>query len=97
MGAPSIRMGVSGRGPVFGVEYRSEPPALICWSRGTLQDPAPPRPWSRRGTTSLGDTALLCELDHHHVHNGRTIQLRDGRWLNADGWTDGPGRWEHSD
>lgn len=53
-------------------------------------------PWARCGTTSLTETALICELDHHHVHHGRTIQLRDGRWLSADGWVDGPGLWEHS-
>jgi len=52
------------------------------------------QPWSRCGTTSLAETALICELAHHDVHSGRTIVLRDGRWLSEGGWVDGPGRWE---
>ena len=44
-------------------------------------------PWARHGTTSLGDTVLLCEATHHDLHSGgHTIRLKDGRRLGPDGW-----------
>ena len=47
-------------------------------------------PWATSRTTSLRDTALLCEQTHHELHTGRTIRLKDGRWLNAQGWCADP-------
>jgi hypothetical protein len=44
--------------------------------------------WARTGTTSLSTTVPLCEADHHHLHTGRTLLLRDGRRLTADGVVD---------
>ncbi len=43
-------------------------------------------PWSDVGTTSLGDTVLLCEQTHHDLHSGKTILLKDGRRLGPHGW-----------
>lgn len=41
--------------------------------------------------TSLEDTVLLCPMSHDDVHvGGKTIRLKDGRYLNATGWVDGP-------
>ena len=48
--------------------------------------PHHPDAFARCGTTTLGDTALLCEPEHDAVHNGQTITLKDGRRLNASGW-----------
>ena len=48
-------------------------------------------PWATSGTTSRDDTIMLCEQTHADLHLGRTaIQLKDGRWLDADGWTTKP-------
>ena len=47
-------------------------------------------PWAECGTTSLSDTVLFCEQTHHHLHTGRTIRLKDGRWLGPRGWVNGP-------
>ena len=45
------------------------------------------------GATSLRDTAMVCQPCHHDLHVGKkTLRLRDGRWLDENGWTDGPGR-----
>jgi hypothetical protein len=47
--------------------------------------------YARHGVTSHRETVLLCPASHHAVHEGgKTIQLKDGRWLNADGWVSGP-------
>jgi hypothetical protein len=41
--------------------------------------------------TSLADTVLLCERTHQDTHEGgRTILLKDGRYLGPDGWATGP-------
>ena len=42
--------------------------------------------WARHGTTALRETVLLCESDHGAVHRGRTLTLKDGRRLDANGW-----------
>lgn len=48
-------------------------------------------PWATCGTTSRADTVMLCEQTHADLHLGRqAIQLKDGRWLNAQGWTARP-------
>ena len=45
--------------------------------------------WSLVGTTSLADTVMLCEQAHHDLHiGGKTLKLRDGRYVNAAGWVD---------
>jgi len=46
-------------------------------------------PWARSGTTSLGQTVLLCEQTHHDLHSGKTIRLKDGRRLGPHGWLEG--------
>ena len=54
--------------------------------------PHHPTPYAISGTTSLQDSVLLCEQNHHdlHVHR-RTLRLKDGRRLGPDGWiTDQP-------
>jgi hypothetical protein len=49
------------------------------------------------GTTSIAETVMCCEQTHRDVHSGgRTIRLKDGRWLSAAGWVDGPGLWERA-
>ncbi len=38
--------------------------------------------------TSLDETLNVCDTLHHDLHTGkRTVQLRDGRWLNENGFT----------
>jgi hypothetical protein len=55
--------------------------------------PHHPDAWARTGRTCLTDTVLVCERNHRDVHvGGKTLRLRDGRWLNEHGWTDGPSR-----
>ncbi len=50
-------------------------------------------PWAQCGTTSLGDTVLLCEQTHHDLHVGKkTLRLKDGRWLDEHGWVTRPAR-----
>ena len=67
-----------------------------CQSRGCRrpgQIPHHADPWARCGTTSLRDTALVCQPCHHDLHVGKqTLRLRDGRWLNENGWTDSSSR-----
>jgi hypothetical protein len=46
------------------------------------------RPWARTRRTSLRDTVLVCERDHHHLHSGHTLVLKDGRRLDQNGWLD---------
>ena len=43
-------------------------------------------PWAGTGSTSLADGVLLCKANHADVHGGRTIRLKDGRYLGPDGW-----------
>ena len=41
--------------------------------------------------TSLDETVGVCDTLHDHIHVGkRIVQLRDGRWLNENGWTTEP-------
>ncbi len=48
-------------------------------------------PWSRRHTTSLDDTAMLCERCHHDLHlGGVRLRLRDGRRICDQGLVDDP-------
>jgi hypothetical protein len=48
-------------------------------------------PWAVCGTTSIADTVWLCEQTHHDIHaGGKTVRLKDGRYLNEHGWADGP-------
>jgi len=47
--------------------------------------------WASTGTTSYMDSIPVCHHTHHDLHQGhKTIRLRDGRYLSADGWTDRP-------
>lgn len=58
---------------------------------GSRLVPHHPDAFARTGRTSLGDTAWICQQHHHDLHLGkRRLRLRDGRWLDEDGWADGP-------
>lgn len=46
--------------------------------------------YAKFGRTSMAETVWLCPRLHDAIHRGKTVQLRDGRWLNADGWTTAP-------
>ena len=53
--------------------------------------PHHPDAYARSRTTSLRDTVWMCERCHHDLHSGgKTLRLRDGRWLDEAGWTNGP-------
>jgi hypothetical protein len=53
---------------------------------GSKLIPHHPDAFANCGTTSCNDTAMLCESDHAHLHDGGTLRLRDGRLLNQNGW-----------
>ena len=38
--------------------------------------------------TSLDDTLPVCDALHHAIHEGHTIRLRDGRYVDEHGWVD---------
>jgi hypothetical protein len=60
-----------------------------CRRRGTIPHHADP--WAACHSTSLQDTVLFCESDHHDLHSGgRRIRLKDGRVLDQHGWVDNP-------
>ena len=40
------------------------------------------------GRTSMVETVWLCPRLHDAIHRGQTVQLRNGRWLNAQGWAE---------
>lgn len=46
--------------------------------------------WAKFGKTSMVETVWLCPRLHDALHRGKTVQLRNGRWLNKVGWTDPP-------
>ena len=49
--------------------------------------PHHPTPYAVNPVTSLDDAVYFCAVTHHDVHEGgKTIRLKDGRRLNADGW-----------
>jgi hypothetical protein len=33
---------------------------------------------------------LVCDRLHHDLHHGKTVPLRNHRWLNEHGWTQPP-------
>jgi hypothetical protein len=44
-----------------------------------------------RQSALADDTALVCAPTHQDLHTGKlTIRLKDGRWINEHGLTDGP-------
>jgi hypothetical protein len=54
---------------------------------GTPLIPHHPEAFAKSGTTSFFDTVMFCESSHHDIHEGgKTLLLKDGRLLNADGW-----------
>lgn len=54
---------------------------------GTVLIPHHVDAYASYGVTSHRETVLLCPASHHDLHEGgKTIQLKDGRWLNASGW-----------
>ena len=45
------------------------------------------RRWVDDARTSLDETVLICDVLHRDLHEGgRTVRLRDGRYLNEQGW-----------
>jgi hypothetical protein len=46
--------------------------------------------WADCGRTTLDETVLLCKHDHRDLHEGKTILLRDGRYLTEQGVSDHP-------
>ncbi len=48
------------------------------------------QPWATHRNTSLADSVLACPRLHHDLHHGKTVQARNGRWLNEHGWTSSP-------
>ena len=58
---------------------------------GTPLIPHHPDAFARSVITRYDDTVMLCTPNHHDIHKGhKTLRLKDGRWLNEHGWTDGP-------
>jgi hypothetical protein len=48
-------------------------------------------PWWLSKITRLKDLAPVCEHHHHDIHEGgRTLRLRDARYICPTGWADGP-------
>ena len=63
----------------------------ICQAAGCTRPATIPHhivPWATSKTTSLTDTALLCESTHADIHHGRTVRLKNGRTINQHGWAD---------
>jgi hypothetical protein len=46
--------------------------------------------WATHGRTSIEETIWACPRLHMGLHEGRTLPLRGGRWINEDGWADPP-------
>ena len=47
--------------------------------------------YAANGTTSLAATVPICDALHDDIHVGkRTVQLRDGRWINEQGVVSNP-------
>ena len=51
--------------------------------------------YATHGRTSLAETIMACPFLHHDIHHGKSVQLRDGRWIDQDGPTTppDPGPW----
>ncbi len=51
--------------------------------------------YAKHGRTSLRETIMACNSLHQDIHHGKTVQLRDGRWINQHGITTppDPGPW----
>ncbi len=68
-----------------------------CAGAGCAHPPGAPlvphhaNPWHASGTTSLDDSVPLCLATHADLHHGKTLRLRDGRYLGPHGWVDRPG------
>jgi hypothetical protein len=48
------------------------------------------RSFAKFGKTSMEETIWACHRLHDAIHRGKTVPLRNGRWLNSEGWTDEP-------
>ncbi len=65
-----------------------------CQGAGCIRGPGcrivphHPDAWCRTGTTSVGDTVPLCDLEHGALHRGQTITLKNGRRINEHGWVE---------
>ena len=48
------------------------------------------RSFAKFGKTSIEETIWACPRLHDAIHRGKTVPLRNGRWINADGDTSPP-------
>ena len=48
------------------------------------------RSWAKFGKTSIEETIWACDRLHDAIHRGKTVPLRNGRWLNQYGWAEEP-------
>ncbi len=46
--------------------------------------------FAKNRLTSLAETVMACPSLHQDIHHGRTVQLRDSRWINEDGLWEPP-------
>ena len=44
--------------------------------------------WAESRFTSLDDTLPVCDALHHAIHDGQTVRLRDGRFVDEHGFVD---------
>jgi hypothetical protein len=42
------------------------------------------------GKASMEETIWACPRLHDAIHRGRTVPLRNGKWLDQHGWTEPP-------
>lgn len=63
-----------------------------CTPNDPLVTLVPHHVWSfaKYGKTSIEETIWACPRLHDAIHRGKTVPLRNGRWLNQDGWTEQP-------
>jgi hypothetical protein len=63
-----------------------------CNPNDPLTSLVPHHVWSfaKFGKTSIADTIWACDRLHDAIHRGKTVPLRNGRWLNQDGWAEEP-------
>jgi hypothetical protein len=46
--------------------------------------------WATTGRTCLAETIMACDALHQDPHCGKTVQLRNGRWISEHGWAESP-------
>lgn len=48
------------------------------------------RSWVELGKASMEETIWACPRLHDAIHRGRTVPLRNGKWLDQHGWAEPP-------